>query len=121
MLEQINECETFTRECKICLNKLPLNKMKGKQCVPCADKKYRESHKEQIANYKSIYNWLNESKIKEDKSIYNKNNKDKINETRKEYYKNNKDKINEKRREYYEKNKETILKKRIEKLKQVTK
>jgi len=75
--------------------KLKSNGLIYETCDRCryTDKKYRNTHKEQIKIYKHQYYLDNHDKITQQKKEYREVNKDKIKERAKQYFEKNKDKI----------------------------
>jgi hypothetical protein len=85
------------------------NKMN--QCISCrkkSKKKYRETNKIKIRDYRKQYKESNKEKIAEKDKIYRQNNKEKRAEYAKQYCKENKEKITEYRKKWYKANKEKI-------------
>jgi hypothetical protein len=82
-----------------------------RECTKIEDKKYREEHKEQMAEYRR----KNKEKIDLQRKEYREKNKErdkeKIATQRKQYYEKNKERILTQQRQYAEEHKETIKEK----------
>jgi len=69
-----------------------------------ADKKYRESHKEEIALRRKQYNEKRKDEIAINNKKYREEHKEQIKEYRKTYYEANKEKLQAQCQEYRDKN-----------------
>jgi len=77
-----------------------------------SDKKYYDSHREQIKISQHKKYLRNRNKVKEYGKKYRLENKEKIRESKKKHREENKEKILEKKRKYYRENKEKIREKK---------
>lgn len=104
--------------CKVCQNEYSRkHRQDNIEYTLERERLYRESHKEDIANYQKEYYSRPEiiEKTKRYHKKYQKKNKERLREYMQSWVSKNKEHINKKALEYYYKNKESILAKRKEK------
>lgn len=95
-----NDQYYYTGDCKQCRNLEAYNR----------NKKYRLSHKKEIAIMKKINYQKNKKIISQKQKKYYEEHKEKIKMRSKIWYYNNQEKNSKRKKEYYEQNKDSILK-----------
>ena len=108
--KELNKREEFYIDkfkSKLCLNMI--SAYRSKQNRKEKQKKYFESHKEDIMKYYREYNEENKEKIQTYKALYRLENKEKIQEYTKKYITEHQEERKESKKIHYEKNKEKIL------------
>lgn len=94
----------YTGDCKKCRNLEAYDR----------NKKYRLSHKKEIAIIKKINYQKNKKIISKKQKKYYQEHKEKIKNKSKIWYYNNQEKNSKRRKEYYEQNRDSILKEKYE-------